>query len=216
MKVKKGDFIELDYVAREKDSGRVFDLTREDVAKKEELFNPKFEYKPIKICVGEGDVLPGLDEALVDQEVGKELHIEIPSEKAFGKKDSRLIQLIGTNKFLKSKIRPVPGLQLNIDGQVGTVKSVSGGRTLIDFNHPLAGRDIVYDATIRKILSTPEEKLQAIIDFHLRQGITTSIKENVAHVNISTDKGLEYHLREKILKLVPNIKDVVFKSDTKQ
>lgn len=210
MKIKKGDFVVIDYVAREKDSQKIFDLTREDVAKKENVFNAKFSYHAVPICVGEHDVLSGLDDALVDKEVEKEFSVEIPPEKAFGKKNTKLIQLIATSKFLDKKIKPYPGLQLNIDDQIGTVKSVSGGRTLIDFNHPLAGRTVQYTVIPQKILTTTEEKIQAIIDFHVHQGIKTSFNDGIAMIMFSTDKGLEYHVREKILKLIPQVKDVVF------
>ena len=44
MKIKKGYFIELDYIGRIKEDGRVFDLTSEDAAKKEGLHNPKQSY----------------------------------------------------------------------------------------------------------------------------------------------------------------------------
>src|SRR3989344_5225405 len=90
-KIKKGDFIELDYTARIKLNNQIFDLTSEDVAKKNNIFNPKSKYKPLIICVGDLDVIPGLDESLVGKETGKEYKIEVGFDKAFGKKDTKAL-----------------------------------------------------------------------------------------------------------------------------
>ncbi|MCH7623074.1 MAG: FKBP-type peptidyl-prolyl cis-trans isomerase [Nitrospinae bacterium] len=127
MKVKKGDFIEIDYVAKLKDENKIFDLTSEEIAKKENIYNEKFTYKPLVLCVGERHVIKGLDSALIDKEVGKEFTLEVEPEDGFGKKDGKLIQLVSTGVFTKQKIRPFPGLQVQIDDMTGIIKTVSGG-----------------------------------------------------------------------------------------
>ena len=97
--------------------------------------------------------------SLEDQIVGKKQAkhtFSINAEDAFGKKDAKMIQLIPMSKFRQQKIQPIPGLQLNIDGSFGVV-TVSGGRCLVDFNHPLAGKDLVYDVKINKIVEDDKE-----------------------------------------------------------
>ncbi|MEM4266845.1 MAG: FKBP-type peptidyl-prolyl cis-trans isomerase, partial [Candidatus Nanoarchaeia archaeon] len=64
MQVKLYDFIEINYVGRFKDNNQIFDLTDAKIAK-ENNFNPKLNFKPVIICVGNGDVVKGLDDALV-------------------------------------------------------------------------------------------------------------------------------------------------------
>jgi FKBP-type peptidyl-prolyl cis-trans isomerase 2 len=83
----------------------------------------------------------------------------VPVEKAFGKKNSKLIQLIPTSVFTKQKIRPMVGLQVNVDNSFGVIRSVSGGRVIVDFNHPFAGKDLKYDVKINKIFKDAEKKI---------------------------------------------------------
>ena len=51
-------------------------------------------------------------------------------------------------------------MQLNIDGVVGTVKTVTGGRTLVDFNHPLSGRELVYEVQVKKVVTDTQQKVK--------------------------------------------------------
>ncbi|MBS3125321.1 FKBP-type peptidyl-prolyl cis-trans isomerase [Candidatus Woesearchaeota archaeon] len=161
MPIKKKDFIELDYTGRLKDTNDVFDTTDEKTAKDTNIFSKSAEYKPIVICVGESHILPGIDEFVEGKEMGK-YTITLTAEKAFGKKDSSLMKMIPTSKFEEQGIKAIPNLRLNIDGMVGMVKSVSSGRTVVDFNHPLAGKDVVYELTLNKIVSDKKIQLQSI------------------------------------------------------
>ncbi len=150
--VKEKDFIELEYTGKLKEDNIIFDTTDEKIAKENGLFDEKAEYKPIVICIGQGQIIKGLDNALPDKEPNKPYTIEVNAEEAYGKKNAKLIQLISTSKFLKQNIQPMPGLQVNIDGTMGIVKTVSGGRTLVDFNHPLAGKDLTFKIKLVEIV----------------------------------------------------------------
>ena len=148
-KVSKKDFIEIEYTGKLKEDNIVFDTTDEKVAKENNL-ETHSGYEPVIICVGQEQLLKGIDKNLEGKDIGKEYDIEIKPEDAFGNKNAKLIQLIPTAKFKKQNIQPMPGIQLNIDGMVGTIKTVSGGRTLVDFNHPLAGKELLYKIKINK------------------------------------------------------------------
>ncbi|EFK97351.1 peptidylprolyl isomerase FKBP-type, partial [sediment metagenome] len=50
---------------------------------------------------------------------------------------------------LKDSIRPMPGLPVNIDGMYGIIRTVAGGRVIVDFNHPLSGKEIVYNSKLK-------------------------------------------------------------------
>lgn len=165
--IKKGDFIEIDYIGALKSDGKIFDTTDEGVAKKEGFYSKGTKYGPAVICVGESNIVKGIDRQLEGKETGTEYVLDIKPEEGFGKKDAKLIQLISTSKFLKQKINPVPGLQLNIDGMMGTIKNVSGGRTLVDFNHPLSGQDIVYKIRVNRIVKDDKIKLRAMLNLGL-------------------------------------------------
>jgi FKBP-type peptidyl-prolyl cis-trans isomerase 2 len=161
--IKKGDFIELDYTARLKDDKIVFDTTSEEVAKATGNYNKKFNYSPVVICVGEHHLIQGLDDALIGKNFGK-YTVEVSAENGFGKKRADLLKLIPLRLFKGDKVDPYPGLEVNIDGQLGLVRSVSGGRVIVDFNHPLSGKDLVYDVEVKRQVTDPAEQVKAVLD----------------------------------------------------
>ncbi len=160
--IKNGDFIELDYTGKLADDGTVFDTTMEDVAREAGL-DPKAQYRPAIICVGEGQLLRGLDEYLEGKALGKHT-IGIPPEKGFGKKDTKLLKLIPKQKFKDGKLEPRVGLEVNVDNHYGVVRSVSGGRITVDFNHPLAGRDLVYEVDVKGVVTDTAKQIEALLD----------------------------------------------------
>jgi FKBP-type peptidyl-prolyl cis-trans isomerase 2 len=208
MVIKNKDFVEIEYTGKVKEGGIVFDTTNEKIAKENEIYNEKMTYGPVVICVGENQVLAGLDKALEEKEVGNDYSVELKPEEAFGKKDAKLIQLIQTSKFLKQNVQPVPGLQVNIDGAMGLVKTVSGGRTLVDFNHPLSGKDVIYDIKIMKLITEDIEKLKAFLKLQLDlKEVDVNIENNEAKVQLKQDipEEAKKKLGEKIKELIPTI-----------
>ncbi|MDP6641908.1 MAG: FKBP-type peptidyl-prolyl cis-trans isomerase [Candidatus Nanoarchaeia archaeon] len=213
MKVKKGDFIELDFIAKVKEDNKIFDLTDEKVAKENNIYDEKYEYKPLILCIGNGDVVKGLDKELEDKEVNKEYKIELKAEDAFGKKDAKLFQLVNTNKFRKEKIIPYPGLQVNVDDMFGIVKTVSGNRTLVDFNHPLSGKEIIYEIKIKSIVKEDKEKLRGFLDLYVKKDAEFKLENNKAVINLDIPKEIQSSLIDKIKSLISNIKEVEFKKE---
>jgi len=161
--IQKGDFLLIDYVARIKESGEVFDTSIQDVAKKEHIFRDGVIYEPMLVAVGEGWVLKGLDEGLVGLEVEKTATIEVPPEKGFGARDPSKIKLIPLRKFKAENVNPYPGMQLEIDGKLAVIRAVGAGRVQADFNPPFAGKTLVYEVSVKKVIETKEEKIQALI-----------------------------------------------------
>lgn len=161
--VKIGDFIELDYTAKMKSKDLVFDTTIEADAKKHGIHNPKITYKPLVIKVGQGQLVKGLDEFVIDKDAGK-YTVELEPEKAFGKKSAKLLRLVSIKEFHKNQIQPMPGLEVELDGYRGIVRTVNGGRVIVDFNHPLSSQDIIYDIEIKGIVSDPKMKVEAALD----------------------------------------------------
>ncbi|MEM2916564.1 MAG: peptidylprolyl isomerase [Candidatus Woesearchaeota archaeon] len=159
MPIKANDFVEIEYTGRLKDSGVVFDTTDAKIAEEHQL--PKAQYGPVVIVIGQGQLLKGLEEQIAGKEPGS-YKVELAAEKAFGKKNAKLIQMIPSSKFVQQKIQPVPGLRLNIDGMLCTILQVTGGRVMVDFNHPLAGKDVVYDVKINRIVTDKKEQLKAV------------------------------------------------------
>src|SRR3989338_2964014 len=98
--VKQKDFVELEYTGKIKNSGEIFDTTDKKIAEDNDVLQEEHEYKPIIVCVGENQIIKGLDNALAGKETGKSYTIEVKAEDAYGKKDAKMIQLIPTNKFI--------------------------------------------------------------------------------------------------------------------
>ena len=215
MTIKKGDFVEIDYMGKLKETGDVFDVTSAEVAKQYKIYNPKAHYHSQIICVGEKQVVSGLDEALVNKEEKKTFTVELSPEIAFGKKDPKLMQLVPLQTFHKQQINPFPGLQLNLNGTLVTVRSVSGGRVIVDFNHPLAGRNVLYEVTVKRLVTNDAEKLQGIIHTLFQRDISCSVKEGKAHIDLPLQKEMQKHIVDHIQRLIPSLKDVTF-SEPKQ
>jgi len=211
MKLKKGDFIEINFIGKIKDSNQIFDLTDEKTAKENNIYNPKIKYGSIIICLGEKHVVSGLDQELIGKEIGKEYKIELKPEQAFGKKNPKLFQLINTAKFKEQNLKPVPGLQVSVDNMLGIIKSVSGGRTLVDFNHPLAGREVIYEIKILRKIDNDREKLKGLLKLILGKDVNVKIKDGKATIDEKVPDQLEKVLEEKIKALIPGIKQLSFK-----
>lgn len=198
MKIKIKDFIEIDFTART-ESGVVFDTTIEADAKKANL--PEGDYKPIQICIGEGHILKGLDTNLEGKEIGKEYEFSLEPENAFGKRDPKLIRIIPIKIFREKDVHPYPGLSLAIDDMVATIRAVSGGRVITDFNHPLAGKKLIYKVIIRKKLENNEDKIKVLLQKYLRTD-KFSIKEKEIFLEGKFPEGLIKEAEKKIRDLI--------------
>jgi FKBP-type peptidyl-prolyl cis-trans isomerase 2 len=161
--VKTGDFVIVDYVGRVKDTGSLFDLTIEDIARKEKVYREDEAYGPRLVVVGEGLMLKGFEEALTTMKVGESKTIELPPEKAFGARDSSKVKVYPVSAFRKSDVKPYVGARLTIEGKTGIVQSVGGGRVRVDFNPVLAGKTLVYEVTARKKIEDETERLTELI-----------------------------------------------------
>jgi FKBP-type peptidyl-prolyl cis-trans isomerase 2 len=158
--IQHGDFVKINYTGKLTD-GTVFDTTEPSVAKSEGLEGTK-ELKPVIICVGQGMLVPGLDNALIGKPKGR-FSVTIAPDHAFGRKDAKLIRIVPVTQLHKQQINPHPGLRLNIDGNYGVVRSVSSGRTVVDFNHPLASQDVVYDVDVLEVVEDKSAQVGALL-----------------------------------------------------
>jgi peptidylprolyl isomerase len=163
MSLQKGDFVFIDYVGRVKESGEVFDTTSEETAKKEHLYKEGDTYESKMVVIGEGWVIKALDESLTSMEVGKPSVVEISPDKAFGDRDPEKVKRVPLKQLLAKEITPTLGARIEFGGKTATIRAVGAGRVLLDFNPALAGKTLIYDATVKKKLETTEEKIGALI-----------------------------------------------------
>jgi FKBP-type peptidyl-prolyl cis-trans isomerase SlyD len=163
MSLQKSDFILIDYVAKVKETGEIFDTTIEETAKKEHLYKESDVYEPKLVVIGENWVLKPLDESLTTMEIAKPTVVEIAPEKAFGQRDPEKVKRVPLKQLLARDITPSVGLRIEYSGKSATVRSIGAGRVLLDFNPPLAGKTLLYDVMIKRKLDTIEEKITALI-----------------------------------------------------
>lgn len=161
--VEQGTLLYVDYVGRTKEDGVIFDLTIEEIAKEEGLYKEDGTYEPMLVCIGWNWLLAALEEELVGMKVGETKTIEVPPEKGAGPRDPKKVKLIAKTKLAKHGSRPVKGEEIRFGNERGIITQVLGRRVRVDFNSPLAGKTLVFDVTVREIVSGQEEKLLAVI-----------------------------------------------------
>jgi peptidylprolyl isomerase len=177
LSIKNGDFILIDYTLKVKETGETVGTTDEKVAKENKLYRGEEHYEPYFVIVGEGWVPKGLDELLPTLEVGKAANVELTPEKAYGVRDPKRVRLVPLRKFTSEGVTPIPGVQVNIDGKSAQIRSVGAGRVQVDYNHPFAGRTLIYDVTVEKVIETEEDKVRSLL--HKRVPTVTLEKFNV-------------------------------------
>ena len=160
--MKKGDFIKIEFVGR-LESGEIFDLTKEDLAKENNIHNPNIKYKPVTVIIGAGFVVPGLDKALTEMMVGDKKEVVVKPDEAFGIRNPELVRTIPEKAFEGKHI--VPGMVVDFGNTRGRIQSMSAGRVRVDFNHPLAGKTLKYDVEIRECIEDQIQQVESILDF---------------------------------------------------
>lgn len=172
-KVKKNDFIELEFIGKVK-NGEVFDTNISEEAKKIGL---KIDDKPFILCIGQEMVIKGLDKSLNGKEIGKTSSVDLLPSEAFQERKSSLVRLIPLSVFTQQKILPKQGMTLALDNMLVKIVSVSGGRVLVDFNNPLSGKIVSYEFTIKRKVDDINEKIQAITDYFIRKDVKFDLKD---------------------------------------
>ncbi|HSL14447.1 MAG TPA: FKBP-type peptidyl-prolyl cis-trans isomerase [Nitrososphaeraceae archaeon] len=163
MTFDKGSLILLDYTARIKDNGEIFETTIEEDAKKSNLYDPTRTYEPRLISVGEGWVLKGLDEALTSTDVGQKLSIEISPDKGFGERDTNKVRMIPQRKLGEKANEIKVGDVVELDDRTGIIRYIGSGRVQIDYNHRLASRVLVYDVNVVKKIESNDDKIKYLL-----------------------------------------------------
>lgn len=166
MVLKEGDFVRINYTGKITGSNTVFDTTFEKVAKDKGIFDEKIRFKPTPVVIGSGHVIGGVDEALVGMEVGEKKTIEVPPEKAYGKRDPSLVKVVPVKDFKRQGVTPIPGMRFEAEGRMGKVQSVGGGRVRVDFNYELAGKTLEYEVNMEEKVNKLEEKIRLFVEIH--------------------------------------------------
>jgi FKBP-type peptidyl-prolyl cis-trans isomerase SlpA len=120
-----------------------------------ELIDSNFERDPATFTVGDGNLLQGFEKAIFGLQEGDRKTVVIKPEHGFGQRNPNNVQEIPRGQF-DAGLALEEGLVLSFaDAQKtelpGVVKRFNDDVVTVDFNHPLAGRDIVFEVAILKI-----------------------------------------------------------------
>jgi len=107
--------------------------------------------QPLEFITGKGHIIPGLENALVGMNEGESADILVKAADAYGEQNPEAVQVLPIEQFEGVDLKE--GMTLYGQGEDGqtvqvTVKSFNDKEVTIDFNHPLAGKDLMFSVTV--------------------------------------------------------------------
>ncbi|MFW5781278.1 MAG: FKBP-type peptidyl-prolyl cis-trans isomerase [Bacteroidota bacterium] len=139
-KVEKGNTVKVNYTGKLND-GTVFDTSK--------------DREPLTFKVGEGQLIPGFEQAVLGMEEKETKTVEIPPDQAYGKRSDELVKHIPKER-LPENLDPKIGEQLissHPDGTKITLNVIDKSDTgiTVDANHALAGENLIFEITVEEI-----------------------------------------------------------------
>jgi len=137
---KNGDVVQVDYTGT-LENGTVFDTSA--------------GREPLNFTLGEGQMIPGFEQAVLGMKVGESKTVTIPADEAYGPHRDDLVQVVN-REDLQPGLDPYVGQQLQ-GAQPGggisvcTVTNVTDTTITVDFNHFLAGKDLTFEIELMSI-----------------------------------------------------------------
>ena len=121
-----------------------------------DVIDSNFETAPATFTVGAGNLLPGFESTLIGLENGDEREFTIPPEEAFGQHNPQNVQRVDRSNFDQQELEVGAMFSFqNGDGELpGVIIEFEDEEILVDFNHPLAGKNIIFQVKIMDI--TPQ------------------------------------------------------------
>lgn len=119
-----------------------------------EIDNTRTRSKPAEFTVGDGSLLPGFEKAIFGLRAGDRRSVFIDAKRGFGEPNPDNVQVFTRLTF--KDINLEPGLMVSFTdrgGELpGVVTALDDDTVTVDFNHPLAGRDLVFEVDIIRVM----------------------------------------------------------------
>jgi FKBP-type peptidyl-prolyl cis-trans isomerase SlyD len=117
--------------------------------------------EPLTYIHGTGNIVPGLETALMGKSAGDSVKITIPAAEGYGERDEELVQDVPRDRFPGEDIEV--GMRFHAQGsegsQVVTVVAVDDSKVTVDGNHPLAGMNLAFDVKVLEVREATAEEL---------------------------------------------------------
>ena len=108
--------------------------------------------EPLTAELGKGQLIPGFENGLIDMEIGDKKTVEIPASEAYGDYNENLIAEVSKDKVPEGV---EAGAMLQTFGPTGPmivkVVEIKDDVVLLDANHPLAGKDLIFDLELLEV-----------------------------------------------------------------
>lgn len=179
--------LKVNFNGREMLESKIFDTTNSDIAKQYAVFDAKRKYGPLTIILGEHELLPLVEKDLATMQVGEKKTVKLSPKDSFGERKTDLVRIVPLKTFIDQKIKPIPGLVITVGRMLGRVQSISGGRVRVDFNHPLAGRDIEYELSVEEEIK--DKKARAEVLYEKYYSFVPNAKKTITGDKLTVELG---------------------------
>jgi FKBP-type peptidyl-prolyl cis-trans isomerase SlyD len=118
--------------------------------------------EPLAILIGHGNIIPGLETAMIDHEAGDSFDVDVSAADAYGERRDGLTQRVPKKHFGNQKLAPGEQviLQTNFGPRAVTVEKVGMSVVDVDLNHPMAGKDLHFDIEIVEVREARPEEIE--------------------------------------------------------
>ncbi|MEA3553608.1 MAG: peptidylprolyl isomerase [Campylobacterota bacterium] len=132
-------------------------------AKTNEKLDTNVGGKPLEFISGQGQIIPGLESELVNLSAGENANVMVNPADAYGEYNEEAIQTLPKEQF--AGVDLVEGMTLYGTGEQGEtvqviVKSIAGDDVTIDYNHPMAGKSLMFTVTMLEVRDATAEELE--------------------------------------------------------
>ncbi|MDE1828343.1 MAG: peptidylprolyl isomerase [Candidatus Micrarchaeota archaeon] len=198
MSLKDGDFVKIEYTAWRAADKQIVYTTDEKKAKESGVYYENSKYGPQLVVIGKSGIIKGLYETLKGMNVSELKKVELEPTQTFGERDNNLVRVMPIADFRARNMEPYPGMQLDLDGVIATVKSVNSGRVMVDANHPLAGEKLIYEVKVVSKVEKEEDKVKELADsFSLRpKAIKIEGKNVMVEIGAEVEKNSDYFVNK--------------------
>jgi peptidylprolyl isomerase len=162
MSFKDGDFLEIEYTIWDAATNKMIFSTDEKKAKAAEIYNKENIYGSTVVILGSGANIKGMENMLKNMKENETKKATFEPADAFGERNEDLIRVVPLSVLKQQNIDPYIGLTVNVDGVNMIVKSINSGRVVLDANHPLAGKTLIYEILIIKQIKDIKEQIEAL------------------------------------------------------